>query len=227
MEASPADWVTAAFTAVLAIVTLVLAVATSRYVTQTKRLVAETEQSRADAQAARALALQPDLRIDLTLITKMTAGVRLINVGQGPALDVQVTLTFEPRPGTDTVVDSRPWRTNVILAGEDHVFAPPMREQRVAASFETLAAGYHRLGMNGTMRDLLNRTHSIEAVVEDVPARQQEGADALHLYEENPVRRAGRQINHTLKAIDQALRSRAGRSDDEPERLSDLANEDT
>ncbi len=35
MEATVADWITAAFTAVLAVVTLVLAIATARYVTQT------------------------------------------------------------------------------------------------------------------------------------------------------------------------------------------------
>ena len=53
MEATAADWITAAFTVVLAIVTGVLAVATGLYVSQTKRLVKETRKSRREMRASR------------------------------------------------------------------------------------------------------------------------------------------------------------------------------
>jgi hypothetical protein len=170
-------------TLVLAVATVVVAVATGLYVHQTKRLVTETEKPRTDAQAARELALQPELALDLTMITKVTAGARVINVGQGPALDARLTLTFEPRPGTGIEVDARPWQTNVVLPGESHIFGPPMAEPNVAPSFATLADSYERITLQGSVRDLLDRTHTVEASVEDLPARQREGAAALHVYE--------------------------------------------
>lgn len=212
MEATLADWITAAFTATLAMVTVALVVATGLYVRHTKRLVTETEKTRTDAQAARELALQPELALDLTMTTKVTAGVRVINVGQGAALDARLTLTFEPRPGAGTEVDARPWQTNVILPGESHIFGPPMAEPNVAPSFATLADSYERITLRGSVRDLLDRTHTVEASVEDLPARQREGAAALHVYEEAPIRKVGRELNKTLNSIARALRRRGATS---------------
>lgn len=212
MEATVADWITAGFTVVLAIATGVLAVATGLYVYQTKRLVTETERTRTDAQAARALALQPELALDLTMITKWVAGARVINVGQGVARDVRLTLTFEPHPGTATDVDARPWRTNVMVSGESHTFGPPMAEPSVASSFATLADRYERITLRGSVRDLLDHEHTVGASVEDLPARQREGAAALHVHEEAPIRKVGRELNKTLKSIARALQHRGATS---------------
>ncbi len=197
------------------IASITLACLTAAYVYATFRLVGEARKSRKEAestrldiQAGRALALQPDLVLDLKMITKRTVGARVINVGQGPALDVRLTLTFEPRPGTGTVVDARPWQTNVILPGEGHTFGPPMTDPNVAPSFATLATRYERITLRGSVRDLLDRTHTVEAAVDDVPARQREGAAALHVYEEAPIRKVGRELNRTLKTVARALRRR-------------------
>lgn len=127
----------------------------------------------------------------------MTAGARVINVGQGPALDARLSLTFEPRLGTGTPVDARPWQTNVILPGEGHTFGPPMAEPNAAPSFATLAGRYESITLRGSVRDLLDRTHMVEATVADVPARQREGAVALHVYEEAPIRKVGRELNRS------------------------------
>lgn len=154
METTVADWITAAFTAVLAVVTLVLVIATARYVTQTRRLVKETKRSRREMRRsreqsaednrlmreemaagreescrAREQSVLPKLAIDMETIASMFVGLKLTNVGQGPALEVELTITFEPVEGGSLPPDVRPWRAKVLARDEWLRFVPPRDEQ--------------------------------------------------------------------------------------------------
>ncbi len=68
-----------------------LVLITGYYAFQNRQMAVEMRRSREAT-------VRPKLAVDVHLLTPMYAMARVTNVGQGPALDVDVELAFEPAP---------------------------------------------------------------------------------------------------------------------------------
>ncbi len=241
MGPTVADWITAAFTAVLAVVTLVLAIATARYVTQTRCLVDETKKSREEAERgskqsaednrltreemaasreetheARLQSVRPRLALSLLYRGPTMAFVQVKNVGQGPALEVDIELAFEPAEGGTLPREVRRWRFPLVAPGEDHWFAPSYGEGGGLLDVHGLAAAFDRLTLTGTIRDTLGDGHRVDERIEDLPGYRDLNRRAAHIWQqEEPARtlteKVGDPITKELRELAQTIDRSAGR----------------
>ncbi len=210
MGPAVADWITAAFTVVLALVTAVLAIATARYVTQTRCLVDETKKSREEARASRLQSVRPRLALSLLYRGPTMAFAQVKNVGQGPALDVDIELAFEPVEGGSLSCEVRRWRFPLIAPGEDHWFAPSHGEGGGVLDVHGLAAAFDRLTLTGTTRDMLGEVHQVDERIEDLPGYRDLNRRALHIWQqEEPARtlteKVGDPITKELRELAQTI----------------------
>lgn len=102
------DWALLALTAALVITTAIYAVYTAK-------MSAEMEKTRL-------LSLRPRLVLDVE-VDAPYGFVTLTNVGQGTALAVDLTLSFEP------LGQQRPWRAFSLIPGERARFKPPPNDE--------------------------------------------------------------------------------------------------
>lgn len=237
MDATVADWITAGFTVVLALVTGVLAWATARYVTQTRKLVAETKKgrkeaergrkqsaeesaltreemraSREEARRSRELSVLPKLAIDMETIAGMFVGLKLTNVGQGPALEVELTITFEPVEGGALPADARPWRAKVLARDEWLRFVPPRDEQGEPLDVPFLGQAYQAVTVRGRMYDALGQEHEVDERVDDLAGLHETTVRAMVLVEKDRVREELRELRKSIdKAASRLLKSRRKR----------------
>jgi uncharacterized membrane protein YfcA len=86
---------------ILAVLTAVLVLVTAYYAWQTRRTVIEMKR-------ARATAVLPRVAVKVHTLAGGIGWIRVVNVGPGPALDLDATLTFQP-DGWDTR-----WRAHVL-----------------------------------------------------------------------------------------------------------------
>lgn len=182
-----ADWITAAFTVVLAGFSAALVVVTARYVTQTRNLVAETQKSREEACLARELSVLPKLAIDTQTIAGMVVGLKLTNVGQGPALEVELTIAFEPIEGGSLPPDVRPWRANVLARDEWLRFVPPRDQQGNPLRVPALGQAYKAVTVKGQMHDALGQEHEVDERVGDLAGLHDMAVGAAVVVEKDPV----------------------------------------
>src|SRR5687767_9845745 len=101
------EWLTAA-----------LVVITAYYAWRTQQMVGEMKR-------ARELSVQPMLAVELKFAAPNFAEASIVNVGAGPAFDVDVELVFEPVPQSARARDVRRWRASVLVPGRSHDFRPP------------------------------------------------------------------------------------------------------
>lgn len=85
--------------------------------------------NRTETRRARELSVLPNLAINMQTITGTFVGLKLTNVGQGPALEVDLTIAFEPIEGGSLPRDVRPWRAKVLARDEWLRFVPPRDKQ--------------------------------------------------------------------------------------------------
>lgn len=110
-----------------------------------------------EMQRARALAILPKLGVDLHWLGPTAVEVALKNVGPGAALDVDVTLIFEPVGAVPRV--ERRWRKNVFVSGEQHQFFPP---DELNDSINTLPDRYRAVRLVGSMKDAAGKKHAVD-----------------------------------------------------------------
>lgn len=171
-----------------------------------------------EMRATRRLAIQPQLVLDLTMISKMVAAPVLTNIGAGAAVDVDLKLVFVPTPGAKDV--ARAWRTRLIVPGERHVFMPPLTAQGEAPSFATFAERYESIRVVGSFRDRFGAKQEFDERVDDLPAVQQLGAEAMHLYEGDAFDRAAKSLSEPLTNIAQSLQVLTRHSEQRKHRIS-------
>jgi hypothetical protein len=92
-------------------------------------------------------------------IVGMLVGLKLTNVGQGPALEVELTITFEPIEGGSLPLDARSWRAKVLARDEWLRFVPPRDQQGDPLDVPALGHAYKAVAVKGRMRDALGQTH--------------------------------------------------------------------
>lgn len=175
---------------------------TAALVVFTALLFAATVYMGKEMRATRQLAIQPQLVLSLTMISKMVAAPVLTNIGAGAAVDVNLKLVYVPTAGGDDV--ARGWRTRLIVPGERHVFMPPLTTSGQAPTFANFAERYQSMRVVGSFRDRFGVEHQLDEAVDDLPAVQRLGAEAMHLYEGDALDRAAESLREPLAAIAQS-----------------------
>lgn len=207
---------------------------TARYVTQTRNLVDETQKSREEAEKGRAqsaresqltreemlanreearrsreLSVLPKLAIDMQTIAGMFVGLRLTNVGQGPALEIELAITFEPIEGGSLPPDVRLWRAKVLARDEWLRFVPPRDQQGEPLRVPALGQAYRAVTAKGRMRDALDQEHEVDERVDDLAALHELTVGAAVLVEKDRVPDELRQLRRSFdKAVRKLMRTR-------------------
>jgi hypothetical protein len=170
------DWITVALTAALVLIT-------AYYAWQNRRMVSEMA-------ATRALTVLPKLALRWHAAAPMITFPEVINVGPGPALDVDVQVIFIPKPGSDVSEDRRRWQTNLLATGEGHHFLTVSPSDRRVITTDKLAEMYERIELAGTARDALGRTHDVHDCLDDLAGwRELQAASLMHWQHPDSERR--------------------------------------
>jgi hypothetical protein len=140
---TPLEWLTAA-----------LVVINGVFALQMVRSVAEMKRSRE-------LQVMPKLTPQLRPLGPAFAFLTLGNVGQGPALDVQIEVIFEGRGDVES--EHRRWRTDLFAPGESHDFLTPK-----TADLDELTSKYRRVAVKGGMKDSLGHPHKVDEASDDL-----------------------------------------------------------
>lgn len=185
-------------------------------------LVAATVYMGKEMRATRRLSIQPQLVLDLTMISKMVAAIALTNIGAGAAVDVDLEIIFTASADGEDV--KRGWRTRLILPGERHVFMPPLNADGHVPAFADFAQAYRAIRVVGSFRNRFGAEHELDEAVADVPTAQRLGADAMHVFEDRAADRAAERLSDPLKTIAQSLEVLVGvgHSKDTVQRVSML-----
>lgn len=142
------------------VLTAALVLITAYYAVQNQRMVKEM-------RASRELSVLPKLHLDLRPLERSPAAVVAItNVGQGPAIDVDVALVFEPIE-KDAPAPERHWRTGVLAPGEVQLVVPPHAGEGVM-HFEELGRQYRTVRLTGTLVDSLGVRRPVHDEIQDV-----------------------------------------------------------
>jgi hypothetical protein len=131
--------------------TLALVGITFYYAIQTRAMVKEMARAREQG-------IRPRLAVDIRYIGPGHGEVRLSNIGQGAASNVDVELRFEPAPAANLPAERRRWVAARILPGEHQYFAPPGE-----LNMHDFAARYQRVVLSGTLEDSSGKLHPVEA----------------------------------------------------------------
>ncbi len=100
----------------------------------------------------------PKLALTLEPLGPTHVMVRLVNIGQGAAQRVDVTLTFEPKDGADS--DQRRWKSHLMVPGQASDFYLPDVTGQMP-SIDEFALTCERVTLVGTMSDLAGRPHDV------------------------------------------------------------------
>ena len=135
----------------IAWLTVVLILLTGFYAFQTLRLVQEMQKSRAGQ-------LLPKLAIRIYGIGAGNAFWRVINVGPGPAIGVDIRIS--PEPGGQ----SKRWLEPVVMPGETHDFIPVtgVGGPSAALHMDNQTSVFSHLHLTGTYKDVLGTEHRVD-----------------------------------------------------------------
>jgi len=193
----------------LAWLTLALLFVTGYYAWQTRRTVEEM-------RSARTQAVQPKLAINIDWMTFAPAMpmVELRNVGLGPALHLDVLITFEPR-GEAMGDSDRPWTTNVLMPGEAHLFFSPNVAGQPLDN-ERFVAAVRAVRLTGSVQDALGNELHIDEAVENLKDMWEMEQTASRRIPRSPQERMASSLNEIANALrsprssgsDQIFRSR-------------------
>lgn len=149
------DWLDKHDGSMIVLLTLALVLATVYYARQNRNMVSEMRE-------ARRLTMLRKLAIKIVRPGPAVAFPAVRNVGPGPALDVRITLSFEPRDPSQHERDVRTWRTPLIAPGEQHDFVPLHPGNGGIMDLNALAATYDRITLTGILRRCVRRGASGE-----------------------------------------------------------------
>lgn len=138
------------------ILTAALVGVTSYYAAQNRRMVKEMA-------ATRELSILPKLAVELRRVGPSFAMAEIRNVGPGPALEIDIHLSFEPISDGGPREERR-WRRNLLAPDERREFMPPE-----LVCLDELVATYREIRLAGSMKDATGRAHQVDEVFEDLP----------------------------------------------------------
>jgi len=174
-------WLTAALVAV-----------TGYYALQNHRMVGEMRE-------ARRLSVQPKLSLYIFMMGPTFGIPRLVNVGQGPALNVDTKIVFR-RKGVSGA-EERIWKASVMPPGDQHDFLPPEVQQ--IKSMEHFARVYSEVRVTGTMRSSIGDTIEVDETTDDLWEWYEMSAAASHVWEEEWSRKMPKELEKIRKALEQ------------------------
>jgi hypothetical protein len=167
--------------------TAALVVTTAVYAYFTWRMADEMRQTREQT-------LRPRLGLYVRPYDPIGGHVALRSLGPGTALDVVITLKFEPSGET------RDWRTPVFPSGDEAQFIFPRNEEGRIPGFNALEAGGVQVSVSGSMRDVAGRAHDVNERL-DVASWYMVVGEADQLYAKTPLD----EIASEMEKIRQAL----------------------
>jgi hypothetical protein len=136
-------------TIALVVATVLLFLVTAYYAKQTRDMVGEM-------RSARKTTVRPKVVPAYEYYGGGVGFPRVVNVGAGPALDVEVTISFEPGGA-----NKRRWRTPILMPGEFREFTPKGLGPEWS-DIPTLTKTFASLELRGVCVDALGDTHPID-----------------------------------------------------------------
>lgn len=177
---SASDWSITALTAALVIIT-------GYYAWQNRRMVRVMER-------AQVLAIRPKLALTFRHPGPTYSEIAVVNVGTGPALNVDVVLIFEAAAGTDV---QRRWRASAVAPSEEHLFLAPQTPDGKPMYRNDLVGAFSRIRLSGSMEDGLRNRVAVDEVVDDLAEWAKLLEDADQRWVEDPMDR----IDATFKKL--------------------------
>lgn len=174
------------------ILTAVLVLVTGYYAWQTQEMVQEMRR-------ARGVQVMPRLMPSLRLVGGGHCFPRLLNVGPGSALMVDVEISYEP--GGPSAL----WSSPVVASGEVHDFY--LKEAGIdLARAHQLMQQYSELRLAGTCRTALGDSIPVDEVV-NVREFWERTKNSNHLQPaEDPIAKQLKQLDKTLLGLARMLR---------------------
>jgi hypothetical protein len=149
-----------------------------------------------EMRETRRLSIRPKLALQVLPHGPTYGHLGLKNLGQGAALEVDVTLTFEP------LGESRLWRTDVLAPGEQAEFKFPSTAAG-APPFDFAALEHHkvRVLLRGSARDIGWNEHTVWDEI-DASAWSAILEQSGQLYIRPPRQRIGDELKKIRKALE-------------------------
>lgn len=180
-----------------AVLTAVLVAVTAYYAWQSYRMVEEMRQDRRERAT-------PKVVVDLRSEGAGFVPPSVVNVGLGPALDLDVTITYVSRPGTDvTGIDyvTRRWRSRLVAPGERHRFLPPTDAVGQPLDTDRLAELFQAVRLEGTCRASFGETLGIEEEVGDLAEVWDLAKGSWHLVDQKPDESIVKELKGIAKVL--------------------------
>jgi hypothetical protein len=176
------DWALLALTAALVITTVIYAVYTAKM--------------SAEMRSTRLLNIRPRLALDVD-VRGVHGLLTITNVGQGTALGVDVSLSFEPGG------EQRPWQAFSFLPGESARFkpAPAVPGSVELPSLAQLQEAKASVHLSGSMKDSEGNVHAVAEVLAFEPWWTAIG-ESGQLTSDEPAEKIARELEKIRKALE-------------------------
>lgn len=184
---------------VIVILTAALVVVTGYYAWQNRQMVGEMRESRR-------LSVAPKLAISIFMLGPTYGIARLVNVGHGPALEVDVKLGFYQRDGSGVI--ERPWQSPFMPPGEEHDFIEP-EDLGDIQSMEALARICSKITVTGSMRSSLGDDIAVSETTGDLKEWFEMSAAVRHVWEAEPKRKVPSELEKIRKELEKVTKALA------------------
>lgn len=185
--------------------TAVLVLVTAYYAFQNRRMVQEMARSRA-------ITVLPKLSLSWVMLGPVNPVPALTNVGPGPALDVDVVMTYVPVAGSSAAPISVRWESNLMVAGEHNEFLTPEGGGGSMMQTDELAERYVEVRLSGSCIDALGEVHQVRDVLTDIAAWKKMSGDSLRRWQSpDSEKRLAQAIAEELKGKFEPILKSLGR----------------
>lgn len=158
------------------VLTAVLVLVTGYYAFQNRQMVREMAKTRA-------IAVLPKLSLSWEMLGPVNPVPAISNVGPGPALDVEVAITYVPIDGSSEDPIVVRWQSNLMVAGERNEFLTPEGAGGSMMQTEELADRFLEVRLSGSCSDALGEVHRVEDVLNDIAAWRKMSGDSLRRWQ--------------------------------------------
>jgi hypothetical protein len=188
----------------ISVLTAVLVAITGYYAWQTRQTVEELRRTRA-------VAVLPRLVLRMCDVGPTTSFIEVMNVGPGPAIDVNVDVSFVSR-SEGVQPSQRRLQSSVLVSGESHQVIPKSDQGQGIPDTATLAARFQRIEMTGTLTDALGVRHTVAEQLPDLEEWRKFRAQAhVRWIDPNAERRLaveiGKELDRVAKRLGDAMQA--------------------
>lgn len=179
----------------LVILTGALVLITGYYAWQNRQMVEEMRN-------ARELSVTPKLALTMHLIGPTYPVTRLMNIGQGPAIDVETTLRFIRRQGDPLEIQ---WQATFMAPGEIHDFLEPPDLRHIESS-EQLVDECSEITLTGSMNSSLGTGIEVRETTGDLRDWYEMSSKSQHVWEDEPRRKIPTELEKLRKMVPDELK---------------------